>query len=116
MASAGYTPVARATHAGSRYDATGVRSGTSETDLVGLVVNASWVWPTPDRLKELGVQWLRTIVYDDSFDDLDRALASVPSGIKIIAVLNSETKARRGCPVGLGRYGGPLRETLRRPS
>lgn len=55
----------------------------------GLVVNARAAWPDDEELVALGVEWLRTIVYD--FDEFERALDSLTVPVKVIALLNQET-------------------------
>ncbi|MGE3267661.1 MAG: hypothetical protein AB7F89_19185 [Pirellulaceae bacterium] len=54
----------------------------------GIVANARSAWPDSGELAALGAAWIRTIVY--SFDELDAVLASHPSEVKVIALLNSE--------------------------
>jgi hypothetical protein len=55
---------------------------------IGLVANARNAWPQLDEIMALGVGGVRTIVYSNN--DLDAALQSVPQGVKIVALLNSE--------------------------
>jgi hypothetical protein len=59
-------------------------------DVMGMVGNVSYAWPTADQVSEVGVRWVRTIVYDDRMDDLERGLQSLPPGVAVVAVLNQE--------------------------
>jgi putative glycosyl hydrolase len=59
-------------------------------DVMGMVGNVTFAWPTAERVSEVGVTWVRTIVYDDGMDDLERGLQSLPAGVAVVAVLNQE--------------------------
>lgn len=64
------------------------------TDVLGIVANVSTAWPTSAHLIELGTRGVRTIVYEDAFDDLDTALKALPAGTRVIVVLNRENRAQ----------------------
>src|SRR5688572_16174757 len=56
----------------------------------GLVVNArDGKWPSAGELHDLGVGWVRSIVYE--FAELDAVLATHPADVRVIALLNEET-------------------------
>jgi hypothetical protein len=59
-------------------------------DVMGMVGNVTYAWPTAAQISDVGVLWVRTIVYDDGMDDLDRGLQAVPTGVQVVAVLNQE--------------------------
>jgi len=61
-------------------------------DRIGLVVNAKDAWPSTEEIAALGMGWVRSIVYDDSFDQFDEALQSLPAGVNVIALLNGENQ------------------------
>ena len=61
-------------------------------DRIGLVVNAKNAWPSAQEIDNLGAAWVRSIVYDDSFDQFDAALQTLPDGAKVIALLNRENQ------------------------
>lgn len=55
---------------------------------VGIVGNARNCWPDRSVQTALGAQVIRSIVYDN--DSFDAALAEVPAGVTVIALLNNE--------------------------
>lgn len=66
------------------------RASLVADDRWGLVANARNAWPDADEFGALSPRWMRTIVYD--FESFDAALALVPEGTGIIAMINSETE------------------------